>query len=41
MSAILTMSAKLATLTLLKVKVFLNKFYDVIISVHEVTKKFY
>ena len=34
------MSAKLATLGLLKVKVFWNKDYDVIISVCDVTKKF-
>ena len=36
----LMMSAKLATLGLLKVKVFWNKGYDVIISVCDVTKKF-
>ena len=34
------MSAKLATLGLLKIKVFLNKGYDVIISAQDVTKKF-
>ena len=33
------MSARLATLGLLKIKVFLNKCYDVIIYVHEVTNK--
>ena len=33
------MSAKLATLDLLKIKVFWNKRYVVIISVHEVTNK--
>ena len=33
------MSAKLATLGLLKIKVFWNKGYDVIISVHDVTNK--
>ena len=33
------MSAKLATLGLLKIKVFLNKGYDVIISVFDVTNK--
>ena len=32
-------SAPLATLDLLKIKVFLNKDYDVIISVHGVTNK--
>ena len=36
----LMMSAKLATLGLLKVKVFWNKGYDVIISVCDVIKKF-
>ena len=39
MVAILIMSAKLATLCLLKTKVFSNKNYVVIISVHDVTKK--
>ena len=38
--ALLMMSAKLATLGLLKIKVFLNKGYDVIISAQDVTKKF-
>ena len=33
------MSAKMATLGLLKTKVFWNKGYDVIISVHDVTNK--
>ena len=33
------MSAKMATLSLLKIKVFWNKGYDVIISVHDVTSK--
>ena len=37
--AILMISAKLASLGLLKIKVFQSKSYDVIISVHEVTKK--
>ena len=37
MVAILMMSAKLATLGLLKIKLFQNKGYDVIISVHDVT----
>ena len=33
------MSAKMATLALLRMKVFLNESYDVIISVHDVTNK--
>ena len=37
MDTILMMSAKMATLGHLKIKVFWNKVYDVIISVHEVT----
>ena len=32
-------SAKLTTLDLLKIKVFSNKDYDVIISIHDVTSK--
>ena len=39
MVTILMMSAKMATLGLLKIKVFWNKGYDVIISVHDVTNK--
>ena len=39
MAAILMMSGKLATLVLLKIKVFWNKVYDVLISVHDVTNK--
>ena len=39
MAAILMISAKLATLGLLKIKLFWNKSYDVIISVHDVTNK--
>ena len=39
MVTILMMSAKMATLGLLKTKVFWNKGYDVIISVHDVTNK--
>ena len=39
MVAILMMSTKLATLGLLKIKVFENKGYDVIILVHDVTNK--
>ena len=35
------MSAKLATLGLLKIKVFWNEGYDVIISVYGITKKNY
>ena len=31
------MSAKMATLVLLKIKVFWNKGYDIITSVHDVT----
>ena len=40
MAAILMMPTKLATLDLLKIKIFWKKGYDVIISVHEVTRKF-
>ena len=40
MIAILMMSAKLATLDLLKIKVFWDKVYDITISVHYVTNKF-
>ena len=36
---VILMSAQLATLTLLKIKVFLNKGYHVIISIHDVTNK--
>ena len=36
---ILTMSAKLTTLGLFKIKAFLNKSHDIIISVHDVTSK--
>ena len=39
MVAILIMSDKLATLSLLEIKVSWNKGYDVIISVHDVTNK--
>ena len=39
MAAILMMSAKLATLVLLKIKLFWNKGYDVKISAHDVTSK--
>ena len=40
MVAILMMSEKVATLGLLKIKVFWNTVYDVIIYDHDVTKKF-
>ena len=39
MVTILMVPAKMATLELLKIKVFWNKDYDVIISVHDVTNK--
>ena len=39
MVKILMMSAKMATLRLLKIKVFRNKDYDVIISVYDVISK--
>ena len=39
MDAILMMSAKLATLNLPQMKVFWNKGYDAIITLHEVTNK--
>ena len=39
MVAILMMLETMASLGLLKIKVFLNKEYDVVISVHDVTKK--
>ena len=39
MVTILMMSAKMATLDLLKIKLFLNKVYDVIIFVLDVTNK--
>ena len=41
MVAILIMSAKLATLGLLKIKLFWKNLYDVIISAHIVMIKFY
>ena len=40
MVAMLIMSAKMATLGLLKIRPFSNKGYDVILSVHNVTSKF-
>ena len=39
MVKILMMSAKMATLDLLKIKIFQNKGYDVINSVYDVTSK--
>ena len=39
MVTILMMSSKLATLDLLKIKVFLNKPYDDTISVYDVTSR--
>ena len=39
MFTILMMSAKMATLGLLKIKVFRNKGYDVITSVYDVVNK--
>ena len=41
MVIILMMSVKLATLGLLKIKIFWNKGYDVIISVNDVTNKIF
>ena len=41
MVTILMMSARLATLGLLNLKVFWNKGYDVIISGHDVTSKIF
>ena len=40
MVTILIMPAKIATPDLLKIKIFWNKSYDIIISVHGVTSKF-
>ena len=39
MVTILTMSAKIATLGLLEIKVFCKKGYDIILYVHNVTNK--
>ena len=39
MVTIVMMSAKIATLVLLKRNFFYNKVYDVIIPVHSITKK--
>ena len=39
MVAILKMSAKFATLSFLKIKIFLNECYDVIIFVYDRSKK--
>ena len=38
---ILMMSAKMATLGVLKIKVFLNKVYDIINSLYDITNKIY
>ena len=39
MVTIMMMSAKTATLGLFKIKIFRNKGYEVIISLHDVTNK--
>ena len=39
MVTILMMSVKMATLGLLKIKIFRNKYYDVVISVYDVINK--
>ena len=39
MTTILVMSAKMTTLGLLKIKIFWNRCYDVIIFVHDDTNK--
>ena len=39
MVAILMMSANFATLGFLKIKVFQNKYHNVVVSVHDVTNK--
>ena len=41
MISVLTMSAKLATPGLLKLKAFLNKDYDIITPVHYVTNEIF
>ena len=41
MVTILMMPAKMATLGVLKIKVFWNKGYDITFFVHDVTKKYY
>ena len=41
MVTILMMSAKISTPGLLKIRMFLNNGYDVIVSVHDVTNKFF
>ena len=40
MAAILMMSAKTATLGLLRIKVFWNKIYDVIVCIYDLSNKF-
>ena len=39
MVTVLMISAKMATLGLLKIKVFWNKNYDVVTSVHDVSEQ--
>ena len=39
MVTILMLSAKMATLGLVKIKIFRNRGYDIIIFVHDVTNK--
>ena len=39
MLSILIMSAKFTTIGIVEIKVFWNKYYDVLISVDDVTKK--
>ena len=41
MVGILMMSPKLATVGLLKIKVFWYKVYGIIISIHDATKRIY
>ena len=41
MATIFIMSAKIASLSLFRIKIFQNKVYDVIISVHNVTGKIF
>ena len=40
MAAILMMSAKTTTLGLLRIKVFWNKIYDVIVCIYDLSNKF-
>ena len=41
MVSILLVSAKMATLGLLKIKIFWNKYYHALIFAHDVTKKIF